>query len=201
MTCDRSQWSTDWSSNWSGKHSNFGVSCFSAVAQCASLAGTPEWPTLRFGLPIKNWIPLAGSQASWCELMAVRAPTVNREWRAPLPKSCGCATLPPFEFSAVHKFLAGGNGDSQLWQVRFTTQSPRFTTWFTTFGRAMARIGDLAAEIAILTAVRGALALVLSSLPCCFFLGAHRFGRTALVSRVGGCGTPVGSSGGICVYF
>jgi len=114
---------------------------------------------------------------------------------------CGCATLPPFEFSAVHKFLAGGNGDSQLWQVRFTTQSPRFTTWFTTFGRAMARISDLAAEITILTAVRGALALVLSSLPCCFFLGAHRFGRTALVSRVGGCGTPVGSSGGICVYF
>ena len=68
---------------------------------------------------------LSLSQASSCELMAVLTPTVNRE-RA--QNGLGTATLPPLDFAAIHNSLAGGNGDSQLCQVRFTTRDPRFTT-------------------------------------------------------------------------
>jgi hypothetical protein len=80
--------------------------------------------------------------------MAVQTPTVNRE-RA--QNAWGTATLPPFEFTTIHNLLAGGNGDSQLYQVRFTTLAPRFTTLFTTFGRGDGSNGDLCREIAVLT--------------------------------------------------
>jgi hypothetical protein len=83
--------------------------------------------------------------------MAVQTPTVNRE-RA--QNAWGTATLPPLDFAAIHNLLAGGNGNSQLYQVRFTTRAPRFTTWFTTFGRRDGSNGDLCREIAILTVRR-----------------------------------------------
>ena len=87
--------------------------------------------------------------------MAFRTPTVNREF-AQLPAKTDTA---PRNFAishettspSIHDFLAGGNGDSQLWQVRFTTWTPQFTTWFTLFGRQMAQMAISAAEIAILT--------------------------------------------------
>ena len=85
------------------------------------------------------------SQASSRELMVIRAPTMNREFR-PGPRQSTAMLPPNFTGShdltspSIHNFLAGGNGDSQLWQAQFTTWAPRFTTWFTTFGRQMARM-------------------------------------------------------------
>ena len=52
-----------------------------------------------------------GSQASWCELMAVRAPTVNREWPAKIVWLCHSPTLRVLRGSQV----SGG------WERRFTT--------------------------------------------------------------------------------
>ena len=62
-----------------------------------------------------------GSQAKWCELMAVRAPTVKREW-GQKTSTVHSHPQPRLRHShkptspAIHDFLAGGKGDSRLWQ-------------------------------------------------------------------------------------
>ena len=61
------------------------------------------------------------SQAKWCELMAVRAPTVKREW-GQKTSTVHSHPQPRLRHShdptspAIHDFLAGGKGDSRLWQ-------------------------------------------------------------------------------------
>ena len=37
----------------------------------------------------------------------------------------------------IHTFLAYGNANSQLWQIRFTLWQAQFTLWVTLFGREM----------------------------------------------------------------
>jgi len=75
--------------------------------------------------------------ASWCELMAVQTPTVNRESAL---GPVGAQPLSHLPSSPRFTTFWRGNGDSQLLRARFTTWDPRFTTWFTTFGGKMARM-------------------------------------------------------------
>ena len=98
------------------------------------------------------------SQAKWCELMAVRAPTVKREW-GQKTSTVHSHPQPRLRHSheptspAIHDFLAGGKGDSRLWQGKagaIHNLDPSIHNLVHNFWQGKGSNGDLCSEIAIL---------------------------------------------------
>jgi len=84
----------------------------------------------------KGWGVSTGSQASCCELMAlmaVRAPTVNRDLAGVARRRAKNGHSPTIRVRRDSQ-LFGGNSNSQVLQGQFTTSRGQFTTLFTTFG-------------------------------------------------------------------
>ena len=91
---------------------------------------------------------MSRSQANWCELMAIRAPTVKRE-RGPKESTVHSHPTQDFairttrlrhRFTSFWRVARAIHDFGRVCQARFTTWTPRFTTWFTRFGREKAQM-------------------------------------------------------------
>ena len=76
---------------------------------------------------------------------------MNRERAIACLGTATCTKRLCHRFTAIHTFLAYGNTNSQLWQVRFTLWQAQFTLSFTLFGREDGTFGEVLTDFAIPT--------------------------------------------------